>query len=350
MEKAGPFPPIELQQDELEALEAIFMDACTVQCANPPTVRVAITGSDVDATADAAQENEELMGHMGGFALVVSFVEAYPDTTVPHVTLDGDLEPLLVLARPRLPLVLDKTPAALVLRKELMEAVAEMAVQCVGSPMVYDLVTCVRDWVRDRATELVAFLDAGGDSAVMAAKGVGTVDVGGGGSGGGGGGGGGGSEGGGVGVGVGGEAKESVAGAAAAGAAAVGGGGANDGGGTEEGGEKAGRAGQFVDLGEEEDKAALEEATKAASEADVRLGAYVNTLRGRWDYVVGLVGKPSAGKSTFFNGATARAGVPLYRKGLSLARVGAFPFTTIVRRRGRRRGGQGGVGAGGLQG
>lgn len=33
-------------------------------------------------------------------------------------------------------------------------------------------------------------------------------------------------------------------------------------------------------------------------------GASEWTQRGRWDYVVGLVGKPSAGKSTFFNAVT----------------------------------------------
>lgn len=40
---------------------------------------------------------------------------------------------------------------------------------------------------------------------------------------------------------------------------------------------------------------------------------------GRWQFVVGLVGKPSAGKSTFFNAAV----------GKDLAKTGAFPFTTI---------------------
>lgn len=40
---------------------------------------------------------------------------------------------------------------------------------------------------------------------------------------------------------------------------------------------------------------------------------------GRWQYVIGLVGKPSAGKSTFFNAATT----------LDLAKTGAHPFTTI---------------------
>ncbi|KAJ9466829.1 putative GTP-binding protein [Diplonema papillatum] len=41
---------------------------------------------------------------------------------------------------------------------------------------------------------------------------------------------------------------------------------------------------------------------------------------GRWKYTLGLVGKPSAGKSTLFNGATGDA---------TAARVASFPFTTI---------------------
>ncbi|XP_048248057.1 uncharacterized GTP-binding protein C428.15-like [Haliotis rufescens] len=40
---------------------------------------------------------------------------------------------------------------------------------------------------------------------------------------------------------------------------------------------------------------------------------------GRWDFVIGLLGKPSAGKSTFFNAATT----------LDMAKTGAHPFTTI---------------------
>ncbi|XP_067671050.1 uncharacterized protein [Haliotis asinina] len=40
---------------------------------------------------------------------------------------------------------------------------------------------------------------------------------------------------------------------------------------------------------------------------------------GRWDFVIGLLGKPSAGKSTFFNATTT----------LDLAKTGAHPFTTI---------------------
>ena len=40
---------------------------------------------------------------------------------------------------------------------------------------------------------------------------------------------------------------------------------------------------------------------------------------GRWAWCIGLVGKPSAGKSTFFNAVA----------GSELAKVGATPFTTI---------------------
>ncbi|KAG2422688.1 hypothetical protein HXX76_015852 [Chlamydomonas incerta] len=80
--------------------------------------------------------------------------------------------------------------------------------------------------------------------------------------------------------------------------------------------------------GEEEAAAALQwgaDAADAAADAAAAssAGAAEWTQRGRWDYVVGLVGKPSAGKSTFFNAivdpVTDEDG----------ARVAAFPFTTI---------------------
>ena len=47
---------------------------------------------------------------------------------------------------------------------------------------------------------------------------------------------------------------------------------------------------------------------------------------GQLRYVVGLVGKPSAGKSTYFNAATAFA---RQREGVEGAKMGAAPFTTI---------------------
>ena len=45
---------------------------------------------------------------------------------------------------------------------------------------------------------------------------------------------------------------------------------------------------------------------------------------GRWGYVIGLVGKPSAGKSTFYNSAAALAS-----SDANAAKVAAYPFTTI---------------------
>lgn len=45
----------------------------------------------------------------------------------------------------------------------------------------------------------------------------------------------------------------------------------------------------------------------------------INAKGGRWDFVIGLIGKPSAGKSTFFNAATHQ----------NMAKIGAHPFTTI---------------------
>ena len=83
---------------------------------------------------------------------------------------------------------------------------------------------------------------------------------------------------------------------------------------------------------EEETSAMVKEATRLAlafedgeedkevdekDEEDERAQA----SRGIWNYTVGLVGKPSAGKSTFFNAAA----VP----GSAEAAMGAFPFTTI---------------------
>ena len=45
---------------------------------------------------------------------------------------------------------------------------------------------------------------------------------------------------------------------------------------------------------------------------------------GRWEYVIGLVGKPSAGKSTFYNSAAAFAS-----SDANAAKVAAYPFTTV---------------------
>ncbi len=71
-------------------------------------------------------------------------------------------------------------------------------------------------------------------------------------------------------------------------------------------------------------------ASAEAARADSSLPRFVDvTARGQWRYVIGLVGKPSAGKSTFFNAASDPADAKLE------ARVAAFPFTTILPNVGR---------------
>ena len=79
------------------------------------------------------------------------------------------------------------------------------------------------------------------------------------------------------------------------------------------------------------DQALVEAATMEALEAETALGpsarAHVPVRGGgggRWSYTIGLVGKPSAGKSSFFNAAT-----ELGAGDAGLARCAPHPFTTI---------------------
>ncbi len=62
----------------------------------------------------------------------------------------------------------------------------------------------------------------------------------------------------------------------------------------------------------------------AASEQEAAL--LPPSARGVWTYTVGLIGKPSAGKSTFYNAVTRAA---LERGGRLMAEVAPHPFTTI---------------------
>ena len=77
------------------------------------------------------------------------------------------------------------------------------------------------------------------------------------------------------------------------------------------------------------------QAHAAATDPAVLLGAVQSegataegrqaSLRGAWHFSIGLVGKPSAGKSTLFNALTRVGTVP----GATAAKTGAQPFTTI---------------------
>jgi hypothetical protein len=69
-----------------------------------------------------------------------------------------------------------------------------------------------------------------------------------------------------------------------------------------------------------------EDADNSGGEEDGSRELYSATARGLWKYTVGLVGKPSAGKSTFYNAVTRAA---LDRDGRRLADVAPHPFTTI---------------------
>ena len=68
------------------------------------------------------------------------------------------------------------------------------------------------------------------------------------------------------------------------------------------------------------DEEIIQMATKAAAAAAAKtLKGLSPSRKGLWKYKVGLVGKPSAGKSTLFNALTKS----------DAAAIGAFPFTTI---------------------
>jgi ribosome-binding ATPase len=65
----------------------------------------------------------------------------------------------------------------------------------------------------------------------------------------------------------------------------------------------------------------LSEVIHEASNAGIKEVYFSSIQKGRWSYCIGLVGKPSAGKSTYFNGAINVNNKP--------AIIGAYPFTTI---------------------
>ena len=100
----------------------------------------------------------------------------------------------------------------------------------------------------------------------------------------------------------------------------------------EDEGDDAAVSAAIADASAEAARAALADAEKRrgrladpASVSSTTVTGVVDKERGgRWEYVIGLVGKPSAGKSTFFNSAAAFAD-----SDANAAKVAAYPFTTI---------------------
>lgn len=100
---------------------------------------------------------------------------------------------------------------------------------------------------------------------------------------------------------------------------------------------RGGRAWYLTEPNESHAKLLIEAASKQADDAAAERrqrdpsGRYLSTAssssrQSAWVYKVGLVGKPSAGKSTFFNAVTKAA---LDREGRKAAQCSPHPFTTI---------------------
>jgi len=239
----------EEQQEELEAMKAIFMDDILECRLAPPSIKVAIR--DSGAGADAA--------------ISMTLPAGYPESA-------RELPAVKCLGMPR-----DLAAACQAALLEEMKANA-------GSPMLFQLVNYVREWLQENPT--------GGDA--QAALGCG-------GSGG-----------------AGCEAEQpddaSISALLARGV-------------DEEEALGAGAVEDMVD-------AATDEAARweAAHQPAVGLSGAAESKEiargeggggGLWKFTVGLVGKPSAGKSTLFNALVCP------QKEDEEAKVGAFPFTTI---------------------
>eukprot|EP00947_MAST-08B_sp_MAST-8B-sp1_P003042 g3042.t1 len=296
----APFAPaIEEQAEEIEALVAIFEDACEIVSGNEAaaaTPCVKLSMADTDSASDevsagdggrAAALLRDLDEAVQRMSVRFALGPAYPEAAGPSVGLDASaLDVLLRLARARMPLALDKTPAARALRAELFAELKELAAQCVGGAMLFDLHSSIKEWIVQRREELAEVLATGvgiGDGGTAAAAAAAAAA----------------------------EAPDPTGSTAAEAAAGLNFGGnvAGDGGiataGTSGGGGSGGKKAtkvEFQPLDPEVDARVLRSAAQEAAEADARLGPHRWNAAGRWDYVVGLVGKPSAGKSTFFNG------------------------------------------------
>ena len=230
----------EEQREELEAIQAIFMDDVLECVFAVPSVSIAVRDTPA------------------GPNVTVSFVlpRGYPETGLPMIKLTGLL------------------PALNAACSEALQAEAEVHEGCA---MLFQLVNCAREWLLANATARGVAVGEGQGATSNAAEVVGIV----------------------------------------------------------EGGEDFGERStivQWLARGEEEEDVVgaevVREWIRAATQeavlcADAAWGGEERGKGGLWKFVVGLVGKPSAGKSTLFN-ALVR---PTREE--DEAKVGAFPFTTI---------------------
>jgi len=229
---------------------------------------------------DEKQMPSKLLSLLLSISLKSTFVRNYPDKEIPHLELKDSKKLFLRLAAMRSSsrYKLDHTDAARELQSECLLMMRRKAQDSLGGAMLFDLIESIREWI----LELVERLSNGNN---------------------------------------------------------------NDDDDEEEEEEKKNNDFNIEDLlnddkdmvpwWEEEDQDD-EKNEKMMNEASLEAASHQSIFRpasqrGSWtNFTIGLVGKPSAGKSTFFNGVCS----VLTRDGREQessvkARVGAFPFTTI---------------------
>ena len=274
------------QLEEMEALQAIFMDEYCQISTDPPkfSIKLRSPGTDDVEVADGAVHG--LPSQL--FTLKFTLPRNYPaEGGKPAVEVVGPLG--------------GNDPLRHALLGYCTEQVREQREQMGGAGYIYPLVECLREWIDGNIPADVGQRKGGTTAAVaVAGGGIGIVVGGGGGS------------------------STAAFGAAAATDGAGGGDGVVPWWEKEEADQEliqraireaaAASWGSWAEEGAaadaEESHGTTSSSSSSSSGAAAAAVAGVDALhdgdgsRGRWDYVIGLVGKPSAGKSTFFNAVT----------------------------------------------
>eukprot|EP00939_MAST-03C_sp_MAST-3C-sp1_P001789 g1789.t1 len=314
------FEVSEEQADEMEALESIFEDSFRVDHAGtserPPNMRLRLWESVAVLTNDIVEDDdddvvvavvsEEVKKLLSSVQLRAIFTKDYPEKEIPHLTFVHAKTFFLRMAALRAPPdMLDKSSIASDLTACVLRELRHEATSMIGDgAMMFELVT----WVKSRLLRLArTSLHSDSQSRLVsserdiAAK---TID----------------------------DSDDAAATAADDGTTSF-------------------EAPVIRTMDEDEENRIIREADLEAAKAASK--PYASTQRGSWaNYTIGLVGKPSAGKSTFYNGVITRADtgrVPSTERSAAsmttetttpvstvaqddpkgLAKIGAFPFTTI---------------------